>query len=89
MTKSKHKLLRYFLVFTLLIRVHIKFPGARKVLFNYPAKWLMPIALLPFLLYLVYVPNQDKGAITNENGFFSITINATDTLVFSAVNYLI
>ncbi len=45
-------------------------------------------SLTPIASVYIYVPDTEKGAITNENGFFSISINPTDTLVFSAVNYL-
>lgn len=44
-------------------------------------------SLSPIPSVYIYVPGQETGAITNENGFFSITIQPTDTLVFSAVNY--
>ena len=45
-------------------------------------------SLSPIGSVFIYVPDQENGAITNENGFFSITIKPTDTLIFSAVNYL-
>jgi hypothetical protein len=45
-------------------------------------------SLSPVSSVFIYVPDTEKGAITNENGFFSITIQPTDTLIFSAVNYL-
>lgn len=44
-------------------------------------------SLTPIASVFIYVPNQETGAISNENGFFSIKIRTTDTLVFSAVNY--
>ena len=45
-------------------------------------------SLTPIASVFIYVPDQETGAISNENGFFSIRIKTTDTLVFSAVNYL-
>jgi hypothetical protein len=44
-------------------------------------------SLSPIPSVYIYVPGQETGAITNENGFFSITIQPADTMVFSAVNY--
>jgi len=44
-------------------------------------------SLTPVASVFIYISGQDRGAITNENGFFSIVINPTDTLVFSSVNY--
>ena len=50
-------------------------------------------SLTPIASVFIYVPDQqaggvsNTGAISNENGFFSIRIKTTDTLVFSAVNY--
>ena len=45
-------------------------------------------SLTPVSSVFIYVPDQENGTITNENGFFSITIDPSDTLIFSAVNYL-
>ncbi|GJM28117.1 MAG: hypothetical protein DHS20C17_07520 [Cyclobacteriaceae bacterium] len=44
-------------------------------------------SLTPIPSVFIYTASEEGGAITNENGFFSINFNATDTLVFSAVNY--
>jgi len=45
-------------------------------------------SLTPIASVFIYVPDKEIGAISNENGFFSIRIKTTDTLVFSSVNYL-
>ena len=45
-------------------------------------------SLTPIASVFIYVQEQEVGAISNENGFFSIRIAPTDTLIFSAVNYL-
>ena len=57
-------------------------------LINVSGKVMDADSLTPIGSVYIYVPNQDAGAISNENGFFSIQINPSDTLVFSAVNYL-
>ncbi len=56
-------------------------------LINLSGKVVDADSLSPIPSVYIYVPDQETGAITNENGFFSIRIKATDTLVFSAVNY--
>ena len=45
-------------------------------------------SLTPIASVFIYVPDMEIGTISNENGFFSISIKTTDTLVFSAVNYI-
>ena len=44
-------------------------------------------SLTPLGSVHVYVLNDEQGTITNSNGFFSISMLANDTLVFSAVSY--
>ena len=61
--------------------------SAQNPLINVSGKVIDEDSLSPIPAVYIYVPDRDIGAITNENGFFSITIQVTDTLVFSAVNY--
>jgi len=61
---------------------------AQNPLINISGKVVDADSLSPIPSVYIYVPDREKGAVTNENGFFSITIQTTDTLVFSAVNYL-
>ena len=44
-------------------------------------------SLSPVPSVFIYIPKQEAGAISNENGFFSIQMDPSDTLVFSSVNY--
>ncbi len=44
-------------------------------------------SLSPIASVFIYVSGQERGAVTHENGFFSISFNPSDTLVFSSVNY--
>lgn len=57
-------------------------------LVNVSGKVIDADSLSPIPLVFIYVPNKETGAISNENGFFSIRISPQDTLVFSAVNYV-
>jgi len=42
---------------------------------------------MPLSSVHVYILNGEDGTITNKNGFFSIRMNPSDTLIFSAVSY--
>ena len=44
-------------------------------------------SLQPLNSVHVYVLNKEEGTITNKNGYFSLTLEVSDTLVFSAVSY--
>ncbi len=61
---------------------------------NVSGKVIDADSLTPIASVYIYVPESTPGAIaligavSNENGFFSIRIKITDTLAFSAVNYL-
>ncbi len=61
---------------------------------NVSGKVIDADSLTPIASVYIYVPEREPGAtaligaVSNENGFFSIRIKTTDTLAFSAVNYL-
>ncbi len=44
-------------------------------------------SLRPLPSVHIYILNGEDGTITNKNGFFSIRMNPSDTLIFSAVSY--
>lgn len=44
-------------------------------------------SLTPIPSVFIYTASEEGGAITNQNGFFSIRFSPSDTLVFSSVNY--
>ena len=54
---------------------------------NVSGKVIDADSLTPIPSVFIYIPSQESGAISNENGFFSLTISPTDTLVFTSVNY--
>ena len=60
---------------------------AQTRLINVSGKVIDADSLTPIPSVFIFIPGQDAGAITNENGFFSILMPSTDTLVFSSVNY--
>lgn len=44
-------------------------------------------SLLPIASVHVFILRQEQGTISNRNGFFSISMEVGDTLVFSSVSY--
>ena len=61
--------------------------NAQTNIINVSGKVFDADSLSPVPSVFIYIPNQEAGAISNENGFFSIQMAPSDTLVFSAVNY--
>lgn len=60
---------------------------AQSTVVNVSGKVIDADSLTPIPSVFIYIPSQEAGAISNENGFFSIKIKPSDTLVFTSVNY--